>query len=410
MVSMQLFRFSSPAVLSALVLLFNFTVFTYAIPLNLGPRELTCAENYVSCDTYCCPPSHTCAANAGCAPVTATLESSTPTSTSTAAETVLPTNSASTSPKKKDEAFFNNKMIIAVATGGGIALVLLILATWACHRKRKQGRALLAAYEAPDRQPYEEISLKNKRSASTFASAAPPPEPVLPGSSSKPGTPTSSTFSTPQHSSTPPPDYKNGAAVSAIEKELGPRYPPQAYQGQDSPRTPTGSQRGPFPAEILGSPRSSSLPPYSPARSASGNLGTPRAVSPAPSSSVQQGGMLAPTQTTSPLPAQTAFSPTQTSFPPQNTLSPVQNVQTGFTFTQQGGTTPVTSPPASPRTSNLQMFMPVEENHQHPTNQELFLPVDSGRDYQQEQEMFSPVDEPSLRRQQPQDYGYPMAY
>lgn len=405
---MQLFRFSPPAILSALVLLLNLSVFTHASPLSLDSRELTCAETYVSCGTYCCPPSHTCAANEGCAPVTATL-TATPTPTSTTTVTASPTTASSAAHSSKKDGFFNTNMIIAVSTGGGIALVLLALATWACHRKRQQGRALLAAYEAPDRQPYEEISLKNKKSTASFASSIPPPVPAVSGSTSKPGTPTSTSFNVPQHTSTPPPDYKNGAAVSAIEKELGPRYPPQAFQGQDSPRTPTGSQRGPFPADILGSPRTSSLPPYSPARSAFGGAGSPRAVSPAPSSSFQQqGGMLAPTQATSPLPVQTTFSPTQTSFPPQNTLSPMQSGPSGFSFSQQGESIPVASPPTSPRTPSRQMFMPAEENHQHPANQELFLPVDGGRIHQQEQELFSPVDEPSLRRQQ--DQGYPMAY
>ncbi|RPA99340.1 hypothetical protein L873DRAFT_919737 [Choiromyces venosus 120613-1] len=63
--------------------------------------------------------------------------------------------------------FFTTPTIIALSAGGFSFLLLMTLLCVCCHRKRKQGRKLLAAYESPDRTPYEAIQLQKKKSAST---------------------------------------------------------------------------------------------------------------------------------------------------------------------------------------------------------------------------------------------------
>ncbi|CUS13940.1 unnamed protein product [Tuber aestivum] len=67
--------------------------------------------------------------------------------------------------------FFTTPTIIALAAGGSSFLLLIVLLCVCCHRKRKQGREILAAYEAPDRTPYESIRLRERGST---GSASPP--------------------------------------------------------------------------------------------------------------------------------------------------------------------------------------------------------------------------------------------
>lgn len=258
-----------------------------------------------------------------------------------------------------------------------MALIFILIGTWACHRKRQQGRALLAAYESPDREPYEAISLKTKKSTASFISTAPPRTPT-------------DTFSVPQHAATPPPLYRGD------EKQQFPRFPPSILQVSET--TPS---RAVFPVEVLASPRTSSLPPYSPHQSAftpySPQRGAPlevkTAFSPVQSghSPVQPGLAFTPQPEpvkvayTQPTPVQQTFSPVQPAFSPvqqpvqQPVFSPAQStfslaqpytpvrplfspVQSEFSFATHG-TTPVCSPPVSPHTARMakeDMFLPVD--------------------------------------------------
>ncbi|KAG0638558.1 hypothetical protein HOY80DRAFT_153475 [Tuber brumale] len=60
--------------------------------------------------------------------------------------------------------FFTTPTIIALSAGGFSFLLIITLLCICCHRKRKQGRKILAAYEAPDRTPYESIRLRGRQS------------------------------------------------------------------------------------------------------------------------------------------------------------------------------------------------------------------------------------------------------
>ncbi|KAG0134134.1 hypothetical protein HOY82DRAFT_602980 [Tuber indicum] len=68
--------------------------------------------------------------------------------------------------------FFTTPTIIALSAGGFSFLLIITLLCICCHRKRKQGRQILAAYEAPDRTPYESIRLRERGSVGTASPSA----------------------------------------------------------------------------------------------------------------------------------------------------------------------------------------------------------------------------------------------
>ncbi|KAL7273005.1 hypothetical protein RUND412_004170 [Rhizina undulata] len=214
--------------------------------------------------------------------------SSSKTSSTTSSQPASRTSSTSTpsASSTPSERAFSTRLIIGVAVAGGAAAIILAIVFYCCHKQRKRGRELLAAYEAPERQPYTPVVLPKSRSRST----------LIPPTSSHSDSPSELMSQAPQTSSGPleesrgsiqPPMavYQNPRASSASHvAPLGvstPRSPSVATASQPEhiPLTPMSSQpsqrlttppRSPTEPAPRASPRTGSA---SPAAGENGNGG-----------------------------------------------------------------------------------------------------------------------------------------
>jgi len=118
--------------------------------------------------------------------------------------------------------------IIGLAVGGAAAFVIVAYIAFCCYRKRKRGRLLLAAYENPERKPYESVIVPKK--------ATPHPNRF--------------TFTPPQHEAPereiaevtlPPPSSRvhRQSALSPQQKYFD-LYSPDSPAFQMTPQTPMG--------------------------------------------------------------------------------------------------------------------------------------------------------------------------
>lgn len=91
--------------------------------------------------------------------VTTVVDDDSATPTAIATSITKASASAAADNRPAVQKWFTTQRIIIVSAVGGAALIIISIIWVLCHRERKQGRLLLAAYENPERKPYETITI-----------------------------------------------------------------------------------------------------------------------------------------------------------------------------------------------------------------------------------------------------------
>lgn len=94
------------------------------------------------------------------------------TTTKTTNPTTASSSPSATAAPEKKHTFFTTPVIAIIAGGGSGAFLVMVVACYFCHRKRQEGRALLAAYSDPDRPMYAK-PLRNSSRRSYSSSVRP---------------------------------------------------------------------------------------------------------------------------------------------------------------------------------------------------------------------------------------------